>query len=284
MSVTTDLLTQLLPVLVQIQARLDEDLALDRLARLAGMSPFHFLRQFRALTGETPKQYVLRLRVERGALRLLLLRSTVLDIALDCGFHNHETFTRAFRRRFGTSPSEYRTSHRRVEQPAAIAAEEAHAGCVVSRTKIVELEDLTVAFVRHVGPYEQVPGELWDRLAGHGVGPAVLLGVVHDAPGITPPERCRFDAAIKLVAEPARAPRDRIGVQTIPGGTFAITTHVGPYRTLEAVYRTAFDRIARMKRYAPAGLPCLELYSASRIDPTYELNQTDLCIRLAPRR
>ena len=41
-----DLVTQLLPVLVQIQARLDEDLALDRLARLARLSRFHFLRKF----------------------------------------------------------------------------------------------------------------------------------------------------------------------------------------------------------------------------------------------
>jgi AraC family transcriptional regulator len=281
--VSTDLVTQLLPVLVQIQARLDEDLALDRLARLAGLSRFHFLRQFRALTGETPKQYVLRLRIERAALRLVFLRSTVLDVALDCGFRNHETFTRAFRRRFGTSPRDYRTLHARVERPAAIAAEEAHQGCAISRTKVVELEELTVAFVRHVGPYEHVPGDLWDRLAPHGSGPPVLLGIVHDAPGITPPERCRFDAAIKVAGGWTRAARAGIGVQSIPGGTFAITTHVGPYRTLGEAYRTAFDRIARMKRFKPAGLPCLELYSATTIDPAHELNQTDLCVRLTPQ-
>jgi AraC family transcriptional regulator len=271
----------LLPVLVQIQARLDEDLPLARLARLAGLSRFHFLRQFRALTGETPKQYVLRLRLERAALRLLLLRSTVLDVALDCGFQSHETFSRAFRRRFGTSPRDYRASNPRTERPAAIAAEETHPGCVVSRTRIVELGDLTVAFVRHVGPYEEVPADLWDRLAERTTGPLVLLGVVHDAPGITRPEQCRFDAAIKVHEGSARTVRDGIGIQTIPGGTFAITTHVGPYRTLGEVYRTAFDRIARMKRYRPAGLPCLEIYSASTIDPAHELNQTDLCVRLA---
>jgi AraC family transcriptional regulator len=277
-----DLVTQLLPVLVQIQARLDEDLALDRLARLAGMSRFHFLRQFRALTGETPKQYVLRLRIERAALRLLLVRSSVLDVALECGFQNHETFTRAFKRRFGTSPSEYRTS-RDAQRPAAIAAEEASASCAVSRTKIIELDDLTLAFVRYVGPYEQVPGDLWDGLVARADGPLVLIGVVHDAPGITPPEQCRFDAAIKVGAGSTRAVRDGIGIQTIAGGTFAITTHVGPYRTLGEVYRTTFDRIAKMKRYQAAGLPCLELYSATAIDPAHELNQTDLCVRLQRR-
>lgn len=278
MSATSDPVTQLLPVLVHIQTRLDEDLPLDRLARLAGMSRFHFLRRFRAVTGETPKQYVLRLRVERAALRLLLVRSSVIDVALDCGFHNHETFTRAFRRRFGTSPSDYRTSNARADRPTAVAADESHDGCVVSRTKIVELSDLTVAFVRHVGPYEDVPAELWDRLAARRGGPVALLGIVHDAPGITPPDRCRFDAAITIGDTAAG---DGIAVQTIPGGTFAITTHVGPYRTLGEVYRTAFARIARMKRYKPAGLPCLELYSATTIDPAHELNQTDLCVRVA---
>jgi AraC family transcriptional regulator len=276
MTATSDPVARLLPVLVQIQARLDEDLPLERLARLAGLSRFHFLRQFRAVTGETPKQYVLRLRVERAALRLLLVRSSVLDVALDCGFHNHETFTRAFRRRFGTSPSEYRTSSARPARTGAVAADEAHDGCVVSRTRIVELADLTVAFARHVGPYESVPADLWDRVAVPS-GPVALLGIVHDAPGITPPERCRFDAAVTIGDTPAG---DGIAVQTIPGGTFAITTHVGPYRTLGEVYRTTFDRIARMKRYRPAGLPCLELYSATTIDPAHELNQTDLCVRV----
>jgi AraC family transcriptional regulator len=274
-------ITELLPVLVQIQARLDEDLSLDRLARLAGLSRYHFLRRFRALTGETPKQYVLRLRVERAALWLVLLRSSVLEVALACGFQNHETFSRAFRRRFGTSPSDYRSSHARVERPDSVAAEEAISGCVVSRTRIVELADLTVAFVRHVGPYELVPGDLWDRLAGRGSGQPVLLGIVHDAPGITPPERCRFDAAIKVSEGSPRTARDGIGFQTIPGGTFAVTTHLGPYKTLAEVYRVTFERISRMKRYQPAGLPCLELYSASKIDPAHELNQTDLFVRLA---
>jgi AraC family transcriptional regulator len=275
-----ELAARLLPVLVHIQARLEEDLALERLARLAGLSPFHFLRQFRELTGETPKQYVLRLRMERAALRLLLLRSSVLDAALDCGFRSHETFTRAFRRRFGTSPRDYRATHARRGRPAT-AVEEALHGCVLSRTRIVELDDLTVAFTRHVGPYEQVPADLWDRLPTRSTGPLVLLGIVHDAPGITPPERCRFDAAIKVGDGAKFAARDGVGVQAIRGGTFAITTHVGPYRTLGEAYRATFERIARMTSYRAAGLPCLEIYSASRIDPALELNQTDLCVRVA---
>jgi AraC-like DNA-binding protein len=98
----------LIPLLVHIQANLDRDLALAALSRKAGLSPFHLQRLFKAAIGETPKAYTSRLRVERAAFRLLIHDSSLLDIALECGFQNHETFIRAFHRRFGKSPRDYR--------------------------------------------------------------------------------------------------------------------------------------------------------------------------------
>ena len=77
---------------VHIQAHLDEDLSLEALSAKASLSPAHFQRTFQKLVGETPKNYVARLRLERAAFRLLIHDATLLDIALDCGFQNHETF------------------------------------------------------------------------------------------------------------------------------------------------------------------------------------------------
>ena len=98
----------LTPLLVHIQANLDEDLGLAALGRRANLSPAHLQRVFKAAVGETPKSYVIRLRVERAAFCLLAHESTVAQIAADCGFQSPETFIRAFRRRFGKSPREYR--------------------------------------------------------------------------------------------------------------------------------------------------------------------------------
>ena len=56
-------------VLVHIQANLDDDLSLTRMAMFAGLSTFHFAREFTRAAGETPKQYTTRLRLERAALR-----------------------------------------------------------------------------------------------------------------------------------------------------------------------------------------------------------------------
>ena len=58
--------------------------------------------------GETPGTHQRRLRLDRGAWLLLTSRGTVLDIALETGWESHETFTRAFRTRFGITPSAFR--------------------------------------------------------------------------------------------------------------------------------------------------------------------------------
>jgi AraC-like DNA-binding protein len=60
--------------------------------------------------GETPGTHQRRLRLDRGAWLLLTSRATVLDVALETGFENHETFTRAFRTRFGLTPSAFRAN------------------------------------------------------------------------------------------------------------------------------------------------------------------------------
>ena len=92
-----------------INRRLNAGVSLKEAAQRAQRSRFHFHRMFHRLAGETLKHYTLRLRLERAAARLLAGKDTVLDIALANGFSSHEVFTRAFRRRFGTLPTQYRS-------------------------------------------------------------------------------------------------------------------------------------------------------------------------------
>ena len=286
---------RLLPVLMRIQAHLDDDLSLPVLAGAAGLSIPHLHRLFRRLTNETPQKYCQRLRLERAALRLLMGRERVLDVAMECGYRSHETFSRAFRRRFGLSPVVYRST-RRPSSPAPTEEtekgtvprrlEDLQSGCEISATRVQELGEIPVAFIRHVGPYETVDPAAWDRLlrwaARRDWGePRLLLGVPQDAPGITAPDKLRFDAALR-VPEPFEADGE-VGFQVLSGGLFGITTHVGPYATLERAYRTAFERLNELRRYRVVGMPCVEVYHATRINPAYELNQTDLCIPVALR-
>lgn len=81
---------------------------LAELARLARMSPYHFLRSFKAVTGVTPHQWLLRARLRSAAERLATTKTPVTEVALRVGFEDLSNFTRSFRAEFGASPREFR--------------------------------------------------------------------------------------------------------------------------------------------------------------------------------
>jgi AraC family transcriptional regulator len=96
-----------------IEESVGQPISLDDLAGVAGVSRFHFARQFRQSTGESAMGYVLRLRVERGKARLKDRDTTVARIAVELGFADQSHFTRTFRRLVGTTPTRF--AGRRVE-------------------------------------------------------------------------------------------------------------------------------------------------------------------------
>ena len=279
----------LTPLLVHIQANLDQDLSLAALGSRADLSPAHLQRVFKAGVGETPKRYVMRLRVERAAFCLLAHDSTVARIATDCGFPRPETFIRAFRRRFGKTPREFRSSVRaklaggKPERRETLEARRFE----LSKTRLIDIRATHVAFRRHVGPYEDVPERIFDELerwASHRrlSGARIWMGIGHDAPGATPPELLRFDAA--LVVPGPFEPSGIVGYQLLPGGLHAVTTHVGPYETLGAAYAMVFPRLATFKEYIPVGLPAVEVYHTARISVHFALNHTDICLPMRRKR
>jgi len=81
---------------------------LGALAREARLSPYHFLRIFQSVTGVTPHQYILRLRLQRAAIRLRIEPTKVVDVALESGFGDISNFNRSFRAEFGVSPRAWR--------------------------------------------------------------------------------------------------------------------------------------------------------------------------------
>jgi AraC family transcriptional regulator len=90
-----------------IDGNLGNRLSLGDLAAIAGVSRFHFARQFRLRTGETPMGYVLRRRVERAQQLLGGRGCRISDVAALLGFADQSHFTRTFKRFVGVSPSQY---------------------------------------------------------------------------------------------------------------------------------------------------------------------------------
>lgn len=260
---------RIVPALVHIQAHLDQDLSLDRLADQVRLSKFHFHQLFRQATGETPKSYVERLRLEWAAVQLRLRRVTVLDLALECGYRNHETFTRAFRARFAMSPRDYRKDwfrgERRTRRARFERAPDVAPGAELSPTRIVRLAPLTVGFIRHLGPYEQVPPDHFTRLLAwsHGRGGTpLLLGIARDAPGLTPPDKIRFDCCVQV---PAAFDADSdIACQRTPAGEYAVTEYVGSW-DMGPAYTSILERLGNDPDLDVIGLPALEIYRTTRV-------------------
>lgn len=220
--------------LVEIERDVSRPLSLDEMAREAFLSPFHFHRVFSALVGEGPAEYQRRLRLERAAHDLAMSDETIHKISRRAGYARQESFTRAFRSRFGATPSAFRAEQRgKWKRP--LPGEARHG-------RVEVMPPLRVAFIRHVGPYEGVPAQ-FDRLARwasatgnmRDVAP-LFLGMAHDNPALTPPEKLRFDCCIAIGAGVRRGDGD-IGVASVLGARYAIAVHRGSFATLATTYR-----------------------------------------------
>lgn len=99
---------QLRRVLDRMRADLSENLDLAILAAESGYSRAHFLRMFRAATGQSPHRYLLELRLAEAQALIASRSMPLIDIALACGFSSQAHLTTAFRSRFGVTPSAYR--------------------------------------------------------------------------------------------------------------------------------------------------------------------------------
>ncbi|WP_130620952.1 AraC family transcriptional regulator [Dyella amyloliquefaciens] len=100
------------PVVDYLHAHLSRRLTLDELAAVAGLSPFHFLRQFRAQHHATPQQMLMAFRLAE-ARRQLARGGRPADIAASVGLTDQAHLTRAFARRYGVTPARYQRELRR---------------------------------------------------------------------------------------------------------------------------------------------------------------------------
>jgi AraC family transcriptional regulator len=283
---------RLLRVLVHIHQHLDDPLSLEELAQLACLSPCHFHRVFTGMIGESVKGHIRRLRLERAAWRLKLENNAIIQIALEAGYESHEAFTRAFRSNFKVTPTEYR---RRKQLPDRLQATSgihfnqqqrpvrfraAQLGAKSMNVTIKQIDPMRVAFVRHTGPYHHV-GQAWEKLClflgkeGLLGGDCKFVGLSHDDPEVTPPDKIRYDACV-TVGKGFR-PQGDIGVQVVGGGDYAVMTHFGPYEKLNESYSKLLGQwLPRSGRELRSG-PSLEFYLNSPENTAPEDLVTDIC-------
>ena len=99
-----------------IEEHLDDELEITSLAQLAHLSPFYYQRLFSRLVKKPVKEYIKLRRLAKACYYLESTNHKILDIALDCGFGSHETFTRAFKEAYGMTPGEFRSDPMMMNQ------------------------------------------------------------------------------------------------------------------------------------------------------------------------
>jgi len=304
-------------VMDHVQANLAENLGLERLAAVAAFSPFHFHRVFAAITGETLSDFIRRIRLERAASYLALLRETsVLDIALRCGFGSAAAFARAFKSHFGMSATEWRDggaerwgAARRGESKPGKAKSKAgkasgnprkasggkgrHKVAVRNHgaampVEIRELPAYRVAYMRAVGPYgeEGQIGPLWRSferwIRAHGLRrPGTLtIGIGLDAPAIAAADKLRYDAC--LVVDAGFKADRRVNTTELPGGKYAVMPFAGTPAEISQAWRNLFTVWLPGSGYQPEDRPCLELRHDFETLASPGRLRCELCLPVGP--
>lgn len=259
----TDHHERMVRVWLHIQQHLDEPLTVAVLARVACFSPFHFHRLFAALTGETLSAHVRRLRLERTAFQLRHTRQPVTRIGLDAGYNTPAAFSKAFQQHFGVAPSTYRQQPP-IETTMKPNAPLSAATLPVVKPQLVQLPERRVVFVRRVGSYAQAAEAAWPAICQFAYSRRLVekgrlfIGISHDSPDITPEDQLRYDACI-TVNRPVK-PEGEVGVQTIPGGAYAVFLHRGPYEGLSRTYDAIFGHWLPASGRQLRDEPCYEVY------------------------
>ena len=133
----------------------------------------------------------------------------------------------------------------------------------MAKVKVERTKPMKIAYVEHVGAYGSIPfGRYFERLYGWAKERKVRpgfhpLGIMHDSPKETPPERCRTDVAIPIYGD--AAPSGNVKVKDLPAMDVATLSFKGPASEYQAAYDALGAWISE-HGYEIAG-PCLEVYS-----------------------
>lgn len=225
-------------VLAHIDAHLDDDLRVEVLSGIAAFSPYHFHRLFAALCDMNVHRYVQLARLKRASFRLAFRSNdSILNIALDSGYEGPEAFARAFKLRFGQTPSDFRSQPQwapwhAVYQPLHEARRAfMKTEPMDDRITIVEVPDTRVAVLEHRGDPALIGDTIrrfiaWRKQTGLPPKISATYNILYDDPTTTPPEEFRLDLC--AATEREIAPNDAgIVAKTIPGGRCAVLRHIG---------------------------------------------------------
>ena len=227
-------------VVAYINNHLDETLDLKTLANEVALSDFHFHRIFKALKGEAIGGYITRLRLEATARLLRYTALTIEEIAFNIGYETPASLSKAFKKQYGISPTEYRTN----KDTYIMKKEIINPDLALKAPKIVTLEPKNLIYVALTGAYGSLDygkayEQLWavikaQKLFTKGIE---SICISYDDPKITEGSLQRSDVCLAI--HKSATPQEEVSCKTLAGGKYAVFFYQGSYENLSQVYDTA---------------------------------------------
>lgn len=231
-----------------VDRHLDDELDLDAISAVAAFSKFHFHRQFAATFDVSVFRYVQLARMKRASYRLAFRdAASVTDIAMDAGYAAPDAFARAFRQRFGQSPSAFRTSPDWEPWLMALGPLNHARSKLMQHTfaaddvTIRDTDPVPVAIMEHRGDPATIGATIqrfiaWRKASGLTPKVSPTFNVFHCDPRTTPAAAYRMDLCAGT-DRPIAAHGERIEAGVIPGGRCAVLRVVGNTDDLEPAAR-----------------------------------------------
>lgn len=242
-----------------------EDLPLERVARAVSLSPYYFHREFKRITGETPRDFTRRVRLERACALLRYRRDwKITAVAQSCGFSSSAAFAKAFAKEYGLSPSSYRkgggaegkpgqevgSPGQDLLPPSAYISEDDLNDMFRRRkrmdARIEKLPPCRIAYMRQIGPYGAENYQLMQRFKRWALSrdllddEAVILGIARDDPGVTPAQSCRYDSCLVIGEDFPLALEEEVNEGRLTGGSYAVFSVAHTAEAVAAAWREIF--------------------------------------------
>lgn len=225
-------------VIAAVAASLEQKSAppsIATLAQIANFSPFHFMRVYRALAGESLGATVQRLRLTRAAHLLARSPASISEIASDVGFETPQAFARAFREHFGMAPSEARAVDVSSDVRSVAPLEPLQRQPAI-RVEVVALKPFRVVVLRNQGAYSKLDeayGRLLAWMAARGALESIngIWGVPQHDRRDTPDEDPLFDCCLATSMNLNAA--EGVTPGELGSGEFLRHTHIGSYARLD---------------------------------------------------
>jgi AraC family transcriptional regulator len=290
-----------------INLNLSGDVSLETLASLANYSPFHFQKIFAEAVQETPKQYVIRLRLEKAAHLIKLFPDLPInEIASGCGFSSDSVFSRAFSNYYGISADKFRklpgnktvevkkkgdTSHSHSQSSWITAVSDIQEK--INNVRLSSAPVISTLFSTRIACFqttlshrENIPFAFksllqWAIPQNLASDSSKYFGIWLDIPYLTPPDKCRYLCGIEVSSD--IKPAKGIVVLTFNKGLYISYKTIGNIdETLNSLIALNHNYIDSMG-YSISEMICYEQFGDNPATTQYEEINRTLLIPIKPK-